>query len=425
MRRRLGLILLPLAIALLPAIAHATNGYFEHGYGTDSKALAGAGVAMPLGAMSAATNPAAMAFVGNRTDVGLALFSPSRDYTVMGAPSGYPGTFGLLPGKVESGSNAFVIPGVGWNRALGGRQSLGVILFGNGGMNTNYSQPTYDTAPTGVDLMQGFVGVTYARRLDDRNALGITPVLAVQRFRAMGLTIFGDMGLSSDAANLSDNGYASSFGGGVRVGYLGRWLPQLAFGASYQSRTWMSTFDPYQGLFAGQGDFDIPSSWTAGVAVTPHPKVDVLVDVQQIRYSEVKAIGNTMMPAVMNAMYGDAGYRLGTDASPGFGWKDMTVVKGGVQLRAIEGWTLRAGYSYGQQPIPESEVLFNILAPGVIQQHATAGISHALPRGGDLHLAVTHAFSNEITGANVLEAPGQQLIRLRMDEWDVEIGVGF
>ena len=86
--------------------------------------------------------------------------------------------------------------------------------------------------------------------------------------------------------------------------------------------------------------------------------MDIAVDVQQVLYSGVASVGNPLLPNLMQSP-------LGTDGGAGFGWEDMTTIKGGVQLRAGEGWTWRAGYSYGSQPIPESEVLFNILAPGV------------------------------------------------------------
>jgi long-chain fatty acid transport protein len=413
MTRTLPLIM-ALAALLAPAVSRATNGYFEHGYGTDSKAIAGAGVALPLGSLSAATNPAAMAFVGERFDAALALFNPNRDYTVTGAPLG---GFGLAPGKVKSDSRYFPVPSLGYNHPLDKMQSLGLSLYGNGGMNTNYPASTfYGSSPTGVDLMQLFVALTYARKLDEKNAIGLTPVLAFQRFKATGLAQFAPF--SATPTDLTDNGYATSLGGGVRVGYLGRWLPQLAFGASYQSRTWMGPLDRYQGLFAEQGDFDIPSSWVAGVVVTPDPKVDFAVDVQQVRYSEVKSVGTPMLPNLVQAA-------LGQDGGAGFGWKDMTTVKLGVQFRAEHGWTFRGGYSYGQQPIPESEVLLNILAPGVIQQHATVGFSNKLSSGRDVHFALTRAFSNEVTGTNVFEASGQQKITLRMDQWDVEVGFGF
>ena len=58
-------------------VANATNGYFAHGYSTKEKGLAGAGTAYSQDAMAAATNPAGMAFVGERLDVGAAFFSPS------------------------------------------------------------------------------------------------------------------------------------------------------------------------------------------------------------------------------------------------------------------------------------------------------------------------------------------------------------
>jgi long-chain fatty acid transport protein len=416
MRRSLGITFLVAAVTLLPATGHATNGYFLSGVGTDHKAMAGAGVALPQGALSAATNPAGLAFLGDRVDLSVALFNPNRDYTVTGGPSGYPGTFGLAPGEVKSDTRYFVLPAAAYSHAFGGKQALGVMLYGNGGMNTDYPTATFYGSDAGQNLMQMFLGATYARRLGAKNALGVTPVLAAQFFKATGLQSFA--GFSSAPGDLTDRGVASSFGGGVRVGYLGRWLPQLAFGASYQSRTWMTAFDDYRGLFAEQGGFDIPSSWVVGVAVTPHPGVDVALDVQQVRYSEVKSIANPLLPNLMTAP-------LGADGGAGFGWNDMTVVKGGVQVRGPDGWTWRAGYSYGEQPIPTSEVLFNILAPGVIQQHATLGFSKTLPGGRDVHLALTRAFSHEVTGANPMEAPGQQRIRLRMDQWDVEVGFGF
>ena len=100
-----AVVFLALAVGVPPALA--TNGYFSHGYGTHYKGIAGAGVALPLDTMAAATNPAAMAFLGPRWDLGLAIFNPNRSYGVDGAPSGFPGTFGLTPGLFESGSNYF------------------------------------------------------------------------------------------------------------------------------------------------------------------------------------------------------------------------------------------------------------------------------------------------------------------------------
>lgn len=92
----------------LCTVATATDGYFSNGYGTQCKGLDGACTALSLDSMAAATNPAGMLGAGPRFDLGVNFFNPNRDFTVAGAPSGAPGTFGLAPGKVSSGSLLFL-----------------------------------------------------------------------------------------------------------------------------------------------------------------------------------------------------------------------------------------------------------------------------------------------------------------------------
>ncbi|MBK8232581.1 MAG: outer membrane protein transport protein [Candidatus Eisenbacteria bacterium] len=404
-----------LAIVAVPT-AHATNGYFAHGYGTESKGMAGAGVALPLSALSPATNPASLAFLDSAVDLGVSVFSPDRSYRVSGTPSGMQGTFGLTPGRVESASKGFVVPTFGMNYRLNDRTGVGLAVYGNGGMSTDYEAATFYQGNAGVDLSQLFLAPTLARELVPGHALGLTPIIAYQRFEARGLAAFGQM--SCDASCLTGRDHDNSYGYGARVGYLGRLAPSLALGASYQSRLAMSEFDHYQGLFAESGDFDIPSNWTAGLAFEPNAAWTLMADVQQIRYSEVEAVGNPLLPNLQSTP-------LGTDGGAGFGWRDMTVYKLGLQYEASRDWTFRAGYSYGEQPIPDSEVLMNILAPGVMEQHATLGLSRLIGPTTTLHLAATHAFDQTVKGQNLLEVPGAQEIELEMKQWDFELGLSF
>jgi long-chain fatty acid transport protein len=408
----ISFVILMFGMGFVAQSAFATNGYFAHGYGVNDQALGGAGVALPQDSLDAAVNPANMAFLGKRYDFGLAFFNPNREYTVTGNPSGFPGTFGLAPGTVKSNSTLFVLPSFGANWVIDSNSSFGLSIYGNGGMNTDYPTSTfYGSEPTGVDLMQLFIAPTYARKLGDKHAIGITPILAMQRFDAKGLQAFGPY--SSDPNNLSNNGYAYSYGYGARIGYMGEIVPNvLNLGLSYQTRTYMSAFNEYKGLFAEQGDFDIPSNWTAGLAIKATQELALVFDVQRINYSEIKAINNPMLPNL-------APGSLGTDNGPGFGWKDMWVYKIGVQWKSSKDWTWRAGYSTGTEPIPSSEVLFNILAPGVITQHVTAGFTKAVTDKQDVNFAVTRALPETVNGPNPLEAPGQQNIQLKMDQWQV------
>jgi long-chain fatty acid transport protein len=223
---------------------------------------------------------------------------------------------------------------------------------------------------------------------------------------------------SSDPNSLTDKGYDTSWGYGARIGYQGEIVPSLNLGVSYQTKMYMDKFKKYAGLFAEQGDFDIPSNWTVGLAYKATPELAFVFDVQRINYSEVKALNNPLLP---NLTPGS----LGTDNGSGFGWKDMTIYKIGVQWKSSEVWTWRVGYSKGNQPIPDSEVLFNILAPGVIEQHATVGFTAATSKDQDLNFALTRAFSHTVSGPNPLEAPGQQTIDLKMDQWQIALGYSW
>jgi len=407
------------ALVLILTAAEAgfsSNGYFSHGYGTQSKGMAGGNVAFPLSAFAPAINPAGLTQIGKQVDFGLGYFSPQRQYTVTGNPSGYPGTFGLAPGTVESGSTSFYIPSLASSSSLSGGHHLGLAAYGNGGMNTDYQAPTFGFAPTGIDLSQLFVAATYAREFAGAHSLGISGLFGWQRFKAEGLNAFGMF--SSDASKLTNNDYSTATGFGARIGYYGKFMRILSVGASYQTKMAMSEFSDYAGLFAEQGDFDVPASWSVGAAVSATPTLTLAAEVQQILYSGIKSINNPMLPNLQQAL-------LGNDGGAGFGWEDMTVFKLGAQVTPLPTWTLRAGYSYGKQPIPESEVLFNILAPGVVEQHATFGLSKTLIPTLQLHFSIMYAFTNTVSGANPLEAPGQQTIELQMDQLEAEFGLSF
>ena len=426
---------LAVAMIIVASTSFATNGYFRHGIGIQQSALGGAGAALSLSSIGPATNPASLSFIGTRYDISVAVFGPNRDYTVTGNPSGFPGTFGLAPGKMESKSNAFIIPTLGASWKIDDMNAVGLALYANGGMNTNYDTRTfYDPSSpgTGVNLEQAFVGGSYAIQLVPDHALGVTLLLGFQRFAAKGLGSFAPF--SSSPQNLTGNRFSTSTGFGARFGYQGKISPYLAAGASFQTKLSMGEFEEYKGLFAQNGDFDVPASWTAGIAVMPDKMWTFAFDVQQILYSGIKSVSNPLKPLELAPAFPDGrgGFipnpnfkPLGSDGGSGFGWKDILVFKLGVMYKSSDEWTWMAGYSYGQKPIPESEVLFNILAPAVVQHHIAAGVSKLVGDHNEITLAFMFAPATSVTGPNPLEAPGQQTIKLNMSQWQAEIGYAF
>ncbi|VAX13410.1 putative facilitator of salicylate uptake, partial [hydrothermal vent metagenome] len=161
----------------------------------------------------------------------------------------------------------------------------------------------------------------------------------------------------------------------------------------YQSKGNMSAFSKYKGLFADQGSFDIPETYGVGMAVKATPNVNVLLDISKINYSGVNAISNPLLPNLGTA-------QLGNSAGAGFGWKDMTVYKLGVDWQQSSNLVLRAGYNHSGQPIPNGETFFNLLAPGVVEDNLTAGATWTLQNKSELTFAFMYALEKTVKGSN-------------------------
>jgi long-chain fatty acid transport protein len=371
---------------------HATDGYFDYGYGVQAKGIGGAGVAFPQDGLAPAANPAGAAFLDNRLDVGLTYFKPDRSVTIDGTQ--YSG----------DGIQNFYIPEIGFKHSISTNWDFALAVYGNGGMNTDYAYvPGFGPNHIGVDLDQVFIAPTLVYKLTEKHAFGISPIFALQRFRAYGLQNFG----------VNDNGYDYSYGGGVRIGYTGKLTDWLTVGATYQSEIFATRFDKYSGLFAEQGSFDIPANVAVGFAVKPQKQVTFAFDVERIFYSDIKSVGNNL-----------AFTQPGADNGPGFGWRDVTAIKTGIAYDVTKTLRLRVGYNYSTQPIPDSQTYFNVLAPGVVQHHVTAGVTWQFARDFELSVFYAHAFEQQVTGSGSLYGP-ETNYNLRMSQESVGVSLGW
>jgi len=471
-------------LAFITNSVFATDGYFSNGQGTRNKGFAGAGIAYLNSPFAASINPAGLGFLKKKwsLEVSLGIFNPNRQYSVSGAPTtpdkwGYYdangnfvndprySAFGLAEGTIESGSSTFFIPAIAFSYQIGEKNTIGLNFYGNGGMNTDYDTKTYYSAivdgfgnpmpdgnpnpmanvtvPTGVNLQQMFLALTYARKFGENHSLGISPVFAYQTIEVKGMQAFRDMGaagmpgMAVDRSQyVTNNGVSSSTGFGFRIGYQGQLIEGLRLGASFQPKINMSNFDEYKGLFAEEGGFDIPANWQAGLSYDFTEDFTLMADVKQILYSGVNSVSNPMnpqqiMPMVPNpnmtspddAMMPNPNFiPLGDENGAGFGWEDMLIFKLGTEFRQVENWEFRLGYSYGKQPIQESEVMFNIIAPAVNENHISVGLTRMFGERA-LNLAITHALENSVKGQNPFD-PAQQ-IEISMNQWEVEIGFQF
>jgi long-chain fatty acid transport protein len=399
--------------ALISAPAFATNGYAPIGVGQSAKGIGGAGIAYPQDSLAGGINPAGMVHVGNRWDVGAEIFIPDRGFNVSGTPNQQNPVPGSWDGNGSGiGQTWFLIPEFGYNKMLSDDLSVGISVFGNGGLNTSYESfghpfsffncqgPVGCGSEVGIDLIQLYIAPTVSYKVNERLSVGASLNLIAQSFEASGLWAF--QGASRDGNKLTNNGHDNSYGASLRLGLMYEINDRVTLGATYQTKGWMTEFDDYAGLFADGGDFDIPQNYGIGIAIKATDRLDIAMDIMRIEYGSINAIGNSP-----NSLNPQGGVFLGSDDGPGFGWEDQTIFKIGAVYQYNSALALRAGYNYGENPVNTEGLgfAFNTLAPGVSEHHLTLGFTYDLDENSSITGSYLHAFSSEVDGDFIAPTP--------------------
>ncbi len=405
-----------LALAL-PASSHATNGMFLIGFGAKSRAMGGVGVAYAQDSLSIAYNPANLSDIKPRFDLGADIFTPPRAVThessLLPVNDATHPVHPSDPSGVAT-SDWFLIPNIGYADRWDDKISYGIAVVG-AGLQTEYDQTTPNTFfnfndlatnEVGVELMQIQMLPSIAYKLNDTHTFGASLALGFQMFRAEGLQGFVQLGFASAGSEnyLTNKDWDYSSGAGIRLGWKGH-FGKLQIGANYSSKVFMSQFDDYSGLFAEGGRFNIPENYAIGIAYKATPKINVAFDIHRTLYSGVPSVSNpgpsAADPSDFNPLCPGVDTnecKLGGSMGMGFGWKDSTVFKLGADYEYSEKWIFRVGYNYGKSPIPEDQVLFNMLAPATPEHHITFGATYGWNRNIEISFNFMHAFENTIKG---------------------------
>lgn len=398
MKRRINIATIVFFAATLHcAQAWATNGYFLHGYGIKAQGQAGVSIAQPQDALASANNPAGIAWVGNRIDVGATVFSPDRHAQIEGNGAN---ANGIYDGNARQ---YFLLPEFGYSKQLSDRLGVGFAVYGNGGMNTDYRNNPFSafgsSGRAGVDLTQVFLTPTLSYRFTERQSFGIALNFVYQRFAAKGLSAFANSMFSSDSENMTNRGHDISTGIGLRLGWQGEVFDGLTLGLAWSSKIATSEFDRYAGLFAEHGSFDVPENYAIGLSYQATPKLTLGADVQEIKYSDVASVGNVFD---LQSLY--AGNAFGSSTGAGFGWRDITIYKFAISYAIKPHLTVRGGYSHSEQPIPEDQTFLGILAPGIIQDHVSIGLTWTLAQNNEFSLSYTRGLKEEVNGNGSIPA---------------------
>lgn len=392
--------------------AHATDGHFLHGVGAINSAMGGAGVAAPVSLLGTFyLNPAGlMAFDGTRIEFSFEMFKPTRTVS-SSVPTPGGGTFG---GSTTSASEFTPIPALGFSYRINEKWAVGLGGLGIGGFGVNYPQNSAN--PIQAPRPQGFGQV-----FSNYTLLKFTPAVAF----APSDKIWLGGSLNVDWATLEVDPFPAaapaatspadpfysratatdgSFGWGFQLGLMWNVNEKVSLGAAYASEQRFSDFKfnamwenpsipPDQDMGFGTNremtfGLNVPAVLSGGVGWQITPALLFAADGHYRFYESTK------------------GFKLDDPNQPfdqfgavqGFGWNNIWSISGGLQWETNDWLTLRGGYNWTENPVPDQLSFINVPAPAIVQSHLTLGVGFWVTPEISIDLGYYRAFSNSGTG---------------------------
>jgi long-chain fatty acid transport protein len=364
--------------------------------------MAATAIAYPQDSLAVAFNPAGMVVVGDRVDGEAGWVHDDGHSKIEGNQAPIPGVnghFNLMR------THDYYVGNVGFNSVWCTNVcdcwdlnwSLGVALYNRDfqKVTQNKVQPLFGTSDPGIEYVHEELATSFAFNVCDGHYLGVSLDWHIARVKVNGLEKFDNSEQSSNPGHVTNRGYNYSHGLGVTVGYYGQLADWLSIGATYRPKTEMSHFSKYDGFFAGHGRIDIPEKIGGGIAIDPWPCLTVCFDVEHLRWKSIKALSNKLLPGLLTAQLGD-------DDGAGFGFRNQTFYRFGVEYRFNTCWTLRAGYRHANALISASQTAANTLIDDLVKDFVTVGFTWNYNACTEFSGFFAYGFNNTLHGHHAI-----------------------
>lgn len=328
------------------------------GYGAKSQAMGGVGVALPLDTFVMVLNPAGIAFLEDRYDLGIAYIKPIDKVTIRDNA--------LIPHQRYKSSPDPLIPGFGIKKDYR-CTSFGFVGYGRGaGVNYGRTVPIFGTSKLEVNYNQLIAKPCAAWKITPDIAVGLGVNFVLGYFEQFGAQNFKLNSVSPH--HVTNKGYDFRPGAGFHIGIMGRFLDRFKVGISYDSQLYTHRFNKYQGLFAEHGKANGPAILGIGFSYEAPCRLTVAFDYQCYFWSQIRAANNRL------TFTDPSGSKNGS----GFGWNNENRYRVGVAYQFNDNLTLRAGFFHIQPFFSKSQLYLNIDTTVVFSSnYASAGFTWA------------------------------------------------
>ncbi len=372
----------------------ASNGINMMGYGAIASGMGGADMAVPAECTAMAGNPAQLATIcGNVISLGGSLMKPLMEVTMPGQ------------GSVDNGDQFLPFGFLGYAQRVGNTGwAWGIGLYAQGGMGVDFQNvKNFQGQNDSLYSMVAFTRLapTVAYKVTDKLTLGVS---AFAGYATIDYEFFPNGVQGQNVTGMDSFTIAGRFGFSYQIN------KQWAIGGAYTTESSLD-FDGGQMVFNfGPGigkvkyndvkmdNFTWPRQAEVGVSYRPIPKLLLALDVTWVNYSAaIKTV--TVTASNPNAPLPQAYQTLNIPMV--MDWKDSWIFALGAEYEINDTWTVRAGYNYGSNPVPDDTL--NPLFPATVEHHLTAGCSYNWGRWG-LDFALEHAFDISQTNTSTPSA---------------------
>jgi len=416
------------------------------GYGPIAHSMGGASMAYDNGTAAVMNNPATLGLMdqGNRLDAALGFLGPNVTAQAPGAPDAkssadafYMPAIGWVQKKnklaygvgmfsqggmgTEYDANSFMAAGTGKTvrSEVGvGRVIAPIVYDVNPNINVGGS---LDFVWAGMDLQMAMNGTQFfdlvgAHQFGEASG---SLVNTLGGFVSAGLGVnnayFDFSDSSAFTGKATGTGFAGKIGGTFKVS------PQWVIGATYHTKTSLSdleasganvTLNVNAVAFGGPAsfpmalsgdikvkDFQWPATFAVGTAFKANDKLMVVADIKLIQWADAMKNFKMSFTADQSASNNYSAAFGGNPAADLRGqsmdatlyqdWKDQTVYEIGGAYKVTDAVTVRAGYNYGKNPIPDQYL--NALFPAIVENHITAGVGYDISKSSGINFSLAYA----------------------------------
>ncbi len=387
--------------------ARAQYGAILSGAGAVNLSFGGVATAAPLSPAGALFwNPATMPGLGRtQMELGAELLFPNSSVSSR-LPAGAFGPLGppvALAGRTDSDTGAVALPTLALAYVPEGSDfSFGLGVFPAAGFGVDYAGSTtnpvllppppngFGFGPVYSDFQVVQIAPAVAYKLTDRLAVAAGPTIDLGTLRV-------DPALFAAPDDANGDGFPTyprashgrtAWGAGFTVGVYYQ-AEAWAVGASVKSPQWMDTFRFNSADELGRPRdlrfrLDLPMIVSAGASFTGLDGWVFAADVRYIDYSNTPGFGR--------------GGFTPDGALKGIDWSSIWAVAVAAQYQVTDALSVRAAYSWNENPIPSGASAVNTVAPLVIQNVVYAGLSWDMTQDLTVSATYIHAFENAITG---------------------------